>query len=169
MAFCFTDIFYELPLSNMNNETVNLQHFRGKRVMIVLLPLSSDDSLSITPAQITALAVQQKDSLVIIGVPGVEMGYTDANKGQVKALYAKEPSNFILASGMKVSKSSGQNQSVLFQWLTDITRNNFFDKDAQERGQKYFVNKYGHLYAVMGAHVKLSNPVMGKILSEHGH
>jgi glutathione peroxidase len=169
MAFSYTGGFYELVLSTMNNETVNLQQFRGKRVMVIILPVSSEDSVNITPGQIAALATSQKDSLVIIGVPSEETGYTDAKKEQVKALYANEPDNFILASGMKVSKSSGENQSPFFQWLTDKNKNNFFDKDVTETGQKFFVNRYGHLYAVIGANVKLTHPIIGKILAERGH
>jgi glutathione peroxidase-family protein len=106
---------------------------------------------------------------VIIGVSGEETGYTEAKKEEVRALYANEPANFILAEGMKVSKVSGENQSPLFEWLTDINKNKFFDRDVTETGQKFFVNRYGHLYAVIGAQVKLSHPIIGKILSERGH
>jgi Glutathione peroxidase len=169
-AFCYIEGgFYDQPLTTMNNEAVNLHQFEGKRIVIVILPLSIEDSTGVTPEQIATLAINQKDSLVIIGVPGEEAGYSDAMKEQVKTLYVNEPANFILTSGMKVAKSSGGNQSSLFQWLTDINKNKFFDRDVTETGQKFFVNKYGHLYAVMGAHIKLSDPIMRRILAERGH
>jgi len=169
MAFTFIGLFYDLPLATIDGQTVDLRRLEGKRVLIILLPLTIDDSLSITPGQIAALANTYRDSLTIIGVPGEEAGYTDAVKERVRALYANEPANFIFASGMKVSKSSGQGQSPLFQWLTDISKNGFFDRDAGVTGQKFFVNRYGHLYAVMGPHVKLSNPIITRALSERGH
>lgn len=169
MAFTFSVIFYDLPLATIDNGAVDLHRLEGRRVLIILLPLTLDDSLSVTPGEIAALADTYRDSLTIIGVPGEEAGYTDAAKERVRTLYANEPANFILASGMKVSKSSGQGQSPLFQWLTDISKNGFFDRDAGETGQKFFVNRYGRLYAVMGAHVKLSNPIIVRALSERGH
>jgi len=168
-AFSFPGSFYDLPVTTISNGMLNLYRFHGKRIMIVILPLSGGDSTSITPGQIAGLAAGQKDSLIIIGVPGVEMGYTDALKGQVQTLYANMPANFILTSGMKTSRSSGQSQAPFFQWLTDIKKNGFFDKDAKETGEKFFVNKYGHLYAVMGSQVKLSTPIIDRVLSEHGH
>lgn len=131
IAFVNASNFYEQSLSTMDNRAVNFHRFEGKRVMIVVLPLGSDATFS---DQIATLAASQRDSLVIIGVPGVETGYSDTLKERVKALYADEPDNFILTSGMHISKASGQHQAPVFQWLTDSKRNGFFDRDALEAG-----------------------------------
>lgn len=118
---------------------------------------------------INALAMNRIDSLIIIGVPGEELGYNEGSKKRLKGYYANMPANFILAGITKVSKASGQRQSLLFKWLTDRRKNGLFDIDAKEAGEKFFINKYGRLYAVMGPRVSLSSPIMSRILSERGH
>lgn len=168
MAFRYADSFYDLSFTSMNTDSVSLRQFKGKRVLIIVLPLSRQDSMSVTPQQIFNLAGRYKDSLMILGVPGEETGYRDSGKEQVKTLYENLPSNFILTSGMKVAKSSGQNQASLFQWLTDVKKNKFFDKDVRGTGQKFFVNRYGQLYAVLGPQLQLSNSIIDTVLSRPG-
>src|SRR6185503_2574630 len=91
MAFTFSVIFYDLPLATIDNGAVDLHRLEGRRVLIILLPLTAGDSLSVTPGEIAALANTYSDSLTIIGVPGEETGYTDTAKERVMALYANEP------------------------------------------------------------------------------
>lgn len=168
LAFGYEIGFYSLTCTGIDNKAISFEQFKGKKVMVIVLPVSEEDSLRVTPGQLFKLAVKHKDSLVIIGVPGEEFGYTDAKKGQVKDLYTNMPANFMLAAGMNVQKSSGQHQAALFQWLTDVKKNKYFNKEVKGVGQKFFVNGYGQLYAVFGSGLKLSNPVIETVLSRPG-
>jgi glutathione peroxidase len=163
-GFTYGDGFYQQSFRKMDGPPVDLSVYHGRKILFVILPVSAMDT-SITPSELDALGTAYPDSLVIVGIPAEEFGYTNSIKNQVKDLYSNQPSNFILAQSMHVTKSSGQDQHPLFQWLTDIDKNKFFDRDVTAVGQKFFVNSHGQLYAVTGPHVRLSNPIMQRIIS----
>jgi glutathione peroxidase len=168
LAFGYETGFYSLSCTGINNEAIPFDQYRGKKVLVIVLPLTAEDSLSVTPQQLFNLASKHKDSLVIIGVPGEETGYTDLKKDQVKNLYTNLPANFILTAGMQVAKSSGEQQAELFKWLTDVKKNKYFDKEVKGTGHKFFVNGHGQLYAVFGPRLKLSHPIIETVLSRPG-
>jgi glutathione peroxidase len=168
LAFGYEIGFYSLSCTGINNETIPFEQYKGKKVLVIVLPLAANDSSMVTLQQLSGLAGKHKDSLVIIGVPGEEFGYTDSNKEQVKNLYANMPANFMLTAGMKVTKSSGQEQAALFQWLTDVKKNRHFDRNVSGVGDKFFINGHGQLYAVFGPGFQLSNPVIETVLSRPG-
>jgi glutathione peroxidase len=165
-SFRFTaDDIYNQPLKDIDGNTIQLSSYSDKKILFIILPVSGEDS-AVTPAQLTKLANKYTDSLIIIGVAAEEWGYTIAIKTQVKALYSGQPSNFILAEGMKVKKASGEQQSPLFQWLTDKDRNKHFDREISGTGEKFFVDEGGTLYGVIGKNLQLSNPLTDRIVTK---
>jgi glutathione peroxidase len=162
-AFPLADSFYSLPLRNIDGMAIDLSSFKGKKIMIVVLPIASGDN-SITIEDLNA--IQSKyENLAIIGIPANETGYRIEDKTQVKSRYSNLNSGFVLAEGMKVSKEAGEAQSPLFAWLTQIEKNGYFNTNVQGSGDKFFVNSEGRLYAVMSGNIRLFNPLIDKILS----
>lgn len=159
------DTLYHIALSDIDASSIDLGSFRGRKILIVVLPLSAQDT-SVTVAELGAVQSRYGDSLIIIGVPAEEFGYTSSLAQLVKELYAAQPSGFIIAGGMKVKKTSASGQSPLFQWLTDRHRNRYFDRDVKGTGDKFFIDENGELYAVVGSQVKLSGPLAAKMLSK---
>jgi glutathione peroxidase len=159
------DSIYSIPLSNIDEAAIDLQSFRGKKMLIVVLPLSTEDT-SVIPIELSAVQSRYGDSLVVIGVPSEEFGYNSSLTQQVKDLYSTQPPGFIIAEGLKVKKASASEQSLLFQWLTDHTKNRYFDREVQGTGDKFFIDEVGQLYAVVSSQVKLSGSLVQKILSK---
>jgi glutathione peroxidase len=159
------DSLYKIAVSTIDDAPVNLQEFHGKRILIVLLPLVALDS-SVTSSELDAIQARYGDSLVIVGVLAEEMGYNLSVRQHVKELWTNHSGNFILLEGMKTKKSSGNQQSRLFQWLTDKNRNGYFDQEVGGTGTKFFINQNGGLYAVIGPHFKLSSSVVEKIIDK---
>jgi glutathione peroxidase len=162
-AFTFIESFYSLSIKNIEGETIDLASFKGKKVLFIVLPASAQDN-TVTVEELTALQKKYKD-LLIIGVLSEETGYKSSEKGKVKAIYKNQPSNFILAEGMKVNKAAGQAQSSVFTWLTHVERNGFYNTDVLGVGHKFFINGEGRLYGVISGNTRLSSPVIDKILS----
>jgi glutathione peroxidase len=156
---------YGLSLNTLDNRVVNLSGLTGKKVLVVTVPLSGQDT-SVTPADLLGLESAHAGDLVVIGVPAIEAGYGPAVQGQVAALYGGQPSSFILSAGMYVGKAAGASQAPLFQWLTHWKANGHFDQDVAATGYKFFLDERGNLYAVLGPGIRLSNAVIGKILSK---
>ncbi len=162
-SFVNPDEVYNQPLKNIDGNTINLNTYRGKKIIFIVLPLSTQDN-SVSVSELVNLQAQD-DSLIIIGVPSIEMGYTNAATANLKALYANAGANFILAEGMKVKKSSGTAQAPLFQWLTNMTQNQHFNMDVKTTGYKFLVNGKGRLCDVMGPQLRLSNPIINRVLT----
>jgi glutathione peroxidase len=166
LSFRFSaDDIYNQPLKDIDGNTIQLSSHSDKKILFIVLPVSGEDS-AVTPAQLTTLANKYASSLVVIGIPAEEWGFTLSLKTQVKALYSGQPSNFILAEGMKVKKASGEQQSPIFQWLTDKDRNKHFDHEISGTGEKFFVDEEGTLYGVIGKNLKLSNPLTDRIVTK---
>jgi glutathione peroxidase len=162
LSFRFLDDIYSLSLKSIDGEKIELSKFRGKKMLFIILPLSKSDS-TISINEISQLQSKYQSSLVVIGIPAEETGFKKEEEGKLKKLYKDAAANFIITDGMKVKKGTGQ--SSLFEWLTNKDKNHHFDKDVQGVGSKFFVDEAGELYAVMGPQLKLTSPVIDKIIA----
>lgn len=165
LSFQLIDDLYKVEVKTIDGDKVNLSDFKGKKILFVTLPVVDGDT-SLSVSELIKLETKYYSSLVVIGIPAEDLGYKTEDKLKTKKLYKDQKPNFIILEGMKVKKTSGADQSLLFQWLTSKDKNRHFDQDIQGAGQKFFVDEKGELYAVMGSAISLSNPVIEKILSK---
>jgi glutathione peroxidase len=165
-SFQTADEIYNLSVKRINGETVSFNNYRGKKMLFIILPYSAQDT-SASSNEIATLQAKYGDSLVIVGVPGIETGFESTHQTSLQQRFASNTgSNFILAEGMKVKKTSGEQQSALFQWLTKKDRNKHFDQDVLGTGHKFFVDESGELYAVLGPQTKLSKSIITRVLDK---
>lgn len=152
---------YNISLKTIDGDKIDLSQYKGKKMLFIVLPISNQDT-TILIGQLVQLQAKYQSSVVIIGIPSEEAGYEAADANKFKKMYKDASANFIITEGMKVKKGGGQ--SLLFQWLTNKDQNHHFDQDVQGVGSKFFVDEGGGLYAVMGPQLKLTNPLMDRIL-----
>lgn len=154
---------YDLTLTSIGGNKIELSQYKGKKLLFMLLPLSSQDT-TVSIDDIARLQTKYQGSLVIIGIPSEEAGYQTESAATLKKIYNDAGANIIITEGMKVKKGAGQ--SSLLQWLTIKDKNHHFDQDVQDEvGSKFFVDEAGELYAVMGPQLKLTSTLTDKILS----
>jgi glutathione peroxidase len=161
-AFGDEDI-YHVAIKNIDGSTIDLPAYKGRKMLIVVLPGLEEDG-KMTISKLTSFA-SKHSSLIVIGVPATEWGYSDTSKSQLKNLYKNLPDNFLLAEGMRVQKE-GAAQSPIFQWLTDRNKNGLYDRDVPGVGEKFFIDEQGKLYGVLGASLQLDSPIMERILTK---
>jgi glutathione peroxidase len=166
LSFSLVDDVYSLPLKNIDGATVDLSQYKNKKILFIILSLSSSDT-TVTAKELSQLLTKYPSSLQVIGVPAVETGFHSGDESRIKALYMNMGSNFTLAEGMKVKK--GTDQQSVFQWLTNRDKNHHFEQDVQGVGSKFFVDESGELYAVIGSHLKLSNTLIDRIVTMKKH
>ena len=159
---CFSQSIYEQPLKSIDGTRIDLGRYKGKKMLLVIVPVSSSDS-ALSVSELLQLEEKYKGSLAVVGILSEEAGFKKGEEEKLKRLYKKGESNLLLTEGMKAKKGAGQ--SALLQWLTSKDKNRHFDQDAQGVGSKFFVDESGELYAVMGPQVKLSSPIIDRILS----
>ncbi len=164
-SFRLLDDIYSLSFKTIDGNKIELNTYRGKKMLFVILPLSAVDTTLFISA-LETLHKKYDSSLVVIGIVAEETGFKKGDEKNIKKLYENMKPGFFITEGIKVKKASGNEQSTLLQWLTNKDKNRHFDNDAQGIGQKFFVDEAGELYAVMGPQTKLSNPVIDRILSK---
>ncbi|AEV99389.1 hypothetical protein A4D02_26495 [Niastella koreensis] len=160
-SFRPTGDIYSIAVKNLDGNNFDLNQYKGKKMLFVVLPLSAEDT-TITVSQLAQLQYKYQGSLVVVGVPSIEAGFKTPDADTLSTLY--KDAHILLTEGMNVKK--GGQQAVLFQWLTSKDQNHHFDLDVQGVGSKFFVDEGGDLYAVMGPDFSLANPVVEKILTK---
>lgn len=165
-VFCFQAAqsqtsLYTTALNGLNDSSLSLQQYAGKKICFLIVPLQADSIYD----QVQAFCVAHNDSdhLVVIGIPSKEDGYEDTAKDSLQQLYANLP--IILTTGMYTRKSAGNNQGELLQWLTDATKNIHFDADISGIGQLFFVSETGQLYSVLDKGCSLDSSFINDIIN----
>lgn len=162
LSFRPSDGIYDITLKTIDGNKIELSQYKGKKLLFIILPLSSQDT-TVSIKDIAGLQAKYQNSLVIIGIPSKEAGYKTEDADKLKNIYRDAGANIIIAEAMKTKKNTGQ--SSLFQWLTNKDMNHHFDRDVQGVGSKFFVDEEGELYAVMGPKLTLTNPLIDRILT----
>jgi glutathione peroxidase len=162
-SFRYPGDLYSINLKTIDGNNLDLNQYKGKKIVFIVIPLSDQDT-TVPISQLSQLQTKYLGSLVVIGIPSQDAGFKKGDEVKLKLLYKDLPSNFILTEGLRVKK--GNQQSPLFQWLTNKNRNRHFDQDVEGVGNKFFLDEKGELYAILGPRNKLSNPIIDKILSK---
>lgn len=165
LSFTYLDGFYSLLFRTVEGRTIDVSTFKGRKVMFVILPLSEQDT-TVSIRELKELSKKHDTSLVIVGIGAEETGFKKGDGIKLKDIVAERSNSFFITEGIKVKKAAKEGQAPLLQWLTNHNNNKHFDNDASGIGQKFFVDEEGDLYAVMGPEVKLSNPVIERILGK---
>jgi glutathione peroxidase len=151
--------FFSQSFKTIDGQTVSVAEYEGKKTLFYILPLSQTDP---NYSQLQAFKNRYLDTVRIVGVLSYEDGYQNANGSSVQALYNNW--GITITEGMYTKKSSGSNQSLLMNWLTDKTKNAHFNMDATGVGHKFFVNETGRLFAVLPSQAPLVSTITDKIV-----
>ncbi len=152
-------------LQTLSDDSIKLSQFQGKKVMIIVLPVSHTAEDSIILVNLETTYQQYKDSVVFIGVPSYEDGYADSLSTDTKAWYRDTLHlTFAITKGMYTHNRSGSEQVFLFRWLTTETMNGHFGADITTHGQKFVLNEHGELHGVYSETTMLSTKLMGIIV-----
>lgn len=135
---------YVQPLNDINGNVINLKKYFGKKMVFIIIPISLEDSSTIS--EIDSFLVSCDAKAVVFGIPSREDGYTDSQKAALQQIYTGK--KIVLSEGMYTKKSSASNQSPIMQWLTYRNKNFRSDADAAGPGQAFFVAEPGNLLFV---------------------
>jgi glutathione peroxidase-family protein len=163
--FFSTDL-YSIHFTTIDDEDRSMQEFNGKKIMIVILPVTqtTDDSLFLR--SVVRASENYGDKISIIGVPSFEDGFNTEDSNNVAFYYRSVMGRVItLGKGMYTKKTSGENQHPLFSWLTHADQNDHFDEDASGVKEKFFINEKGELYGIVSADGELDNDLMDRMVN----
>lgn len=153
--------FYDLSVKNIDGNIINMNDFRNKKIVVVIL--SNDPADSATLQTLNSLSRQYTDSFMVIGVPSTETN-SSVDQTVLRNYYRSFlGSQLIITESMYTTRTSGQ-QSELFEWLTHKDKNSHFDMDPEGPGTKYYIDGRGELEAVFSPGIPLSEKIINKMI-----
>jgi glutathione peroxidase len=135
--------FYTLSDTLNNNTALNFEALKGKKVLLV--NTASDCGYTNQYDDLQKLSELYKDKLVVIGFPANDFKEQEKGSDEDIAQFCKlnYGVTFLLVKKSSVIKSAQQN--LVFDWLTNATKNGWNDKVPPWNFSKYLVNENGAL------------------------
>lgn len=139
--------FYQLQCKDLDQHTINLTAFRGKKVIVTEFDAGKPDRNQLL--SLDSLYRQHASSLAVIAVPVEDFSAAMPVKTLKGLLIDTLKLSYPIAAIGKAQKKNANNQYQLLQWLTNKSLNRHFDRDIDEAGQLFVVSESGVLYATL--------------------
>ena len=134
--------FYDLSISDINGEKINLEKFRGKKVMIV--NVASRCGYTSQCRDLQSLYEKNKDKLEIIAVPCNDYGSQESGSNSEIKLFCETNYGVTFTMGSK-QKIKSSPISDLYRWLSDPKQNGWNSSLPSWNFCKYVINEDGQL------------------------
>ena len=135
--------FYDLTTKANNGATYNFEQLRNKKVLIV--NTASDCGYTPQYDDLQKLYKLKKDTLEIIAFPANDFG--EQEKGNDKAIESFCKVNFGVSFPLmqKAAVLKNEQQSNIYNWLTDSAKNGWNTKAPSWNFCKYLIDENGNL------------------------
>ena len=134
--------FYDLQLNDINGDEIDLQSFRGKKVLLV--NVASKCGYTDQYADLQELYETHGDKLEIIGIPCNDFGRQEPGSANEIQKFCKlnYGVTFTLAEKQKIKSKP---MSGIYQWLSDPSLNGWNSSLPSWNFCKYVINESGEL------------------------
>jgi glutathione peroxidase len=151
---------YDFKISSIEGKTINLQKFKGKKILIV----NTASKCGFTPqyTDLQKLSVQYKDKLVVIGFPANNFGGQEPGTNpEIKEFCDKNYGvTFLLSEKVSVK---GIDMDPLFKYLTSAENPDFIG-DIKWNFEKFLLDENGKLIHRFRSAVTPLSPELTKYL-----
>lgn len=132
---------YDFKISSIDGKTINLQKFKGKKILIV----NTASKCGFTPqyTELQKLSEQYKDKLVVVGFPANNFGGQEPGTNPVIKEFCEKNYGVTFLLSEKVSVK-GIDIDPLFKYLTN-TENPDFVGDIKWNFEKFLLDENGKL------------------------
>lgn len=143
---------YDYQVAARNGSTINFADFKGKKILIVNIPIDNDYDQQY--AQLEALYKKYQGKLVIVAFLADNFAVAPGSK----------PNHYIANRDYKLScpiaaklMLRGDNMAPIYQWLTNKAYNHYSTTEVKWNFQKYLINEQGNLIAVFDPKIPASD------------
>ena len=143
--------FYSLKGILNNNAELDFVSLKGKKVLLV--NTASDCGYTNQYDDLQRLYEEYEDRLVIIGFPGNDFKEQEKGSDEEIAQFCKLNFGVTFPLMKKTTVIKSPQQSNIFQWLTDSTKNGWNNKPPTWNFTKYLVNEQGVLINYFGSSI----------------
>ena len=153
--------FYDLSINDINGEEINLERFKGKKVMIV--NVASRCGYTSQYKDLQSLYEKNKDKLEIIAVPCNDYGSQESgSNSDIKNFCETNYGvSFTMSSKQKIKSSP---MSDLYRWLSDPKQNGWNSSLPSWNFCKYVINEDGQLTHFLRSGVSPTGKEMSEII-----
>lgn len=153
-----TNSVHDFAVLNIYGETVSLQEFKGKKLMIV----NTASKCGLTPQykELQSLYEQYKNSgFEIIGFPSNDFLRQEPGTNDEIIAFCEQNYGVTFQMMAKV-KVKGSDKHPLFKYLTDKELNGVSDESVSWNFQKFLINEEGKLEKVISPKTSPLDPVV---------
>jgi glutathione peroxidase len=134
--------FYELSIQKMDGSLIELEEFRGRKILIV--NVASECGFTPQYADLQELFLSRKEKLVILGFPCNDFGKQEPGSNEEIKRFCTEKYEVTFPLFDKITLE-GDQRPPLYQWLTDEKKNGWNVESPNWNFCKYLVNEKGEL------------------------
>ncbi|MEO5948093.1 MAG: glutathione peroxidase [Chitinophagaceae bacterium] len=143
--------FYSLKVQLNNGDTLDFAELQGKKVMLV--NTASDCGYTNQYTDLQKLADEYKSKLIVLGFPANDFKEQEKGTDEEIATFCKKNYGISFPLMQKSSVIKTAEQNVVYQWLTDSTKNGWNTKPPTWNFTKYIVNEQGLLTNYFGSSI----------------
>jgi len=134
---------YDIPFELNNGDTVSLQAWKGKKIIVV--NTASDCGYTGQYEELQALYKNNKGEVVIIGFPANDFKNQEKGTNEEIAAFCKKNYGVEFPIAMKAIVVKGKEQHPLFAWLSDPEKNGWNKEAPGWNFSKYVIDESGNL------------------------
>lgn len=151
---------YDFSVKTIDGKELPLSKFKGKKVLVV--NVASKCGLTPQYKELELLyRTYARKGLVILGFPANNFNGQEPGTNEEIATFCKQQYEVSFPVMSKVSVK-GDDQTPLYQWLTQKTLNGVADAPVQWNFQKFLIDENGHWVDVVSPR---ESPMSARILS----
>lgn len=140
---------YDFTVTNANGQQHSLSEYQGKKIAIVILPVTTTGDDSATLVKLDSIAFANSGTLQVIAVPSYEDGYTDDMQGNLLTFWQQVlDSSILISQPLYTHKATQGQQDSLFFWMTHVEQNTHFDNEVSGAGSMFLIDEQGNLTGV---------------------
>ena len=134
---------FEIPFELNNGDTVSLQAWKGKKIIVV--NTASDCGYTGQYEELQALYKNGKGEIMIIGFPANDFKKQEKGSNEEIAAFCKKNYGVEFPIAMKTFVIKGKEQHPLFSWLSDPEKNGWNKEAPGWNFSKYVIDEEGNL------------------------
>lgn len=143
MIYAQTNSIHQFKVKDINGQNFDLSTLKGKKVLVV--NVASKCGLTPQYEQLQELYDKYKDTgFTIVGFPANNfLNQEPGSSSEIKAFCTENYGvTFLMMDKISVK---GKDQSPIYQWLTEKSKNGVLDSEVSWNFQKYMIDEDGKL------------------------
>lgn len=156
-----TTSLYDIQIKALDGSDLSLSNLKGKKILFV--NVASKCGFTYQYEELQKLSEQEKDKLVIIGLPCNQFGFQEKGNADEIQSFCSVNYGVTFPITEKIN-TKGSDQHPIYEWLTKRKLNGSLDSKVKWNFQKYLVNAEGALQEIFSPKATpLSDEVLNAI------